>query len=129
MTSETSSDEELLIELEHQVHDAFVRRDTETVDRILADDFIFTDPEGNSVTKGGWIADLESGEFTYEAIHMDDLRVRILGDAAVSNGRVTMKIRSAEGSFTDQYCYLCVYVRRGGRWRAIAEQANLLSRG
>jgi hypothetical protein len=112
--------------LEHESHEAFLRKDSGTLGRILADDFVFTDPEGKFVTKAEWMADLKSGELAFESIHMDDLRIRIYGDAAVTNGLVTMKMRSGEGSVTGQYCYLAVYVRRDGRWQAVAEQATLL---
>ena len=128
MTVQPASDEQELMRLEDQSHEAFLRNDTETLDRILADDFVFTDPEGKFVTKAEWIADMESGELTFESIHMDDLRVRIFGDAAVTNGRVTMKTRSKEGSINSQYCYIVMYVRRDGRWQAVAEQATLLAR-
>ena len=68
-------------QLEHEWIDAFLRADTETLDSILADDFIFTDPQGNLLTKAEWIADLTSGELTFESIHIDDLQVRMHGDA------------------------------------------------
>jgi hypothetical protein len=115
MTIQSGSDEQELTRLEHEAHEAFLRNDRDTLIRILADDFVFTDPDGKSVTRAEWIADMESGELAFESIHMDDLRIRIFGDAAVTNGRVTMKMRSREGSVVDQYCYIVMYVRRDGR--------------
>ena len=127
MASQNISDEQQVRRLEHQWIEAFLRGDTETLDRILADDFIFTDPEGKLLTKAEWIADITSGELTFESIHIDDLQVRMYGDAAVANGRVTVKARSKEGGFNGQYCYTDMYVKRDGRWQAVAEQATLLS--
>ena len=127
MTSQNNSDEQQVRQLEPQWIEAFLRGDTETLDRILADDFIFTDPEGKLLTKVEWIADMTSGELTFESIHIDDLQVRMYGDAAVANGRVTVKARSKEGGFNGQYCYTDMYVKRNGQWQAVAEQATLLS--
>jgi uncharacterized protein (TIGR02246 family) len=127
-TSQNASDEEQVRRLEHQWIEAFLRGDTETLDRILADDFVFTDPEGRLLTKAEWIADMTSGELAFESIHIDDLQVRMYGDAAVANGRTTVKARSKEGGFNGQYCYTDMYVKRDGRWQAVAEQATLLSR-
>jgi ketosteroid isomerase-like protein len=127
MTSQTARDERQIKQLEHQSHEAFLQGDTETLDRILADDFIFTDPEGKLLTKAEWIADMTSGELTYESFHLDDLQVRIYEDAAVTNGRVTVKGQSQAGDFNEQYCYTAMYVRRDGRWQAVAEQATLLA--
>jgi ketosteroid isomerase-like protein len=127
MTNQTASDEQQVTQLEHQSHEAFLQGDTATLDRILADDFIFTDPGGKLSTKAEWIADMASGELTFESVHIDDLQVRIYGDAAVTIGRVTMKGQSKDGSFNAQYCYTAMYVRRDGRWQVVAEQANLLA--
>jgi uncharacterized protein (TIGR02246 family) len=127
MESQTVSDEQQVRQLEHQWIEAFLHGDTETLDRILADDFIFTDPEGNILTKAEWIADITSGTLTFESINIDDLQVRVFGDAAVGNGRVTVKAQSKEGGFCGQYCYTDMYVRKDGRWQAVAEQATLLS--
>ncbi len=127
MTKQTASDEQQVRQLEHQSHEAFLQRDTETLNRILADDFIVTDPEGRLLTKADWIADMTTGELTFESIHMDDLQVRIYGDAAVTIGRVTMKGQSKEGGVNGQYCYTAMYVKQDGRWQAVAEQATLLA--
>ena len=127
MPENTADDEQQVRQLEHEWIEAFLQGDTETLDRILADDFIFTDPEGRLLTKPEWIADITSGELTFESIHIDDLQVRMYGDAAVANGRVTVKAQSKEGGFEGQYCYTDMYVKRDGRWQAVAEQANLLA--
>lgn len=129
MTSQPASDEQHVIGLEHESHEAFMQGNVEALDRILADDFVFTDPDGRLWTKADWIADLTSGALTYEAIHIDDLHVRVYGDAAVTFGLVTMHTRSAEGSATGQYHYTAMYVKQGGRWRAVAEQAGLWGGG
>ncbi len=75
MPEKNISDEQQVRQLEHKWIDAFMRADTETLDSILADDFIFTDPQGNLLTKAEWIADMTSGELTFESIHIDDLQV------------------------------------------------------
>lgn len=106
---------------------SFFRGGAETLERILADDFIFTDPEGNLLSKDEWIADLRSGELKFESIQVNDLQVRSYGDAAVANGRTTVKATSKEGGFDGRYCYTVMYVRRNGRWQAVAEHATFLS--
>lgn len=128
MSSQIANDDQQVRQLEHDSHEAFLKGDAEALDRILADDFVFVDPEGRLLTKADWIADLASGDLTFESIHQDDLQVRIYGDAAATIGRVTMKGRTTqEGDFQAQYGYICMYVRREGRWQAVAEQANILS--
>jgi ketosteroid isomerase-like protein len=127
MSEKRTNDEQQVRQLEHEWVNAFIQGDTETLDRILAEDFIFTDPEGRLLTKAEWLADLKSGELNFESIHLDNLQVRMYGDAAVANGRVTVKAQSKEGGFNGQYCYTDMYVKRNGQWQAVAEQATQLS--
>ncbi len=92
-----------IAEIEHRSHDAFVRGDVNALAEILADDFVFVDPQGNVATKADWIADIASGAMVFESVHMIDLQVRIYGDTGVTIGRVRMKGRSPEGAFDEQY--------------------------
>jgi uncharacterized protein (TIGR02246 family) len=124
----TNSDEQQVMQIERDWIDAFVRSDTETLERILADDFIFTDPQGNILTKAEWIDDMINGTLKFESIQIDDLKVRTFGDAAaVANGRTTVKARSKEGGFNGKFCYTVMYLKRDGNWQAVAEHATLLS--
>jgi ketosteroid isomerase-like protein/uncharacterized glyoxalase superfamily protein PhnB len=125
---DTDRDVEQVTGIEHRTHDAFVRGDVDTLAEVLADDFVFVDPQGKIATKADWIADIASGALVFESVHMIELQVRIYGDAGVTIGRVRMKGRSPEGAFDEQYCYTAVYAKRGGRWQVVAEQANVVPR-
>ncbi len=46
-----ADDAQQIAQIEHRTHDAFVRGDTETLAEVLADDFIFVDPQGRISTK------------------------------------------------------------------------------
>ena len=51
MQTSDDNDEQRVMQIESNWIDAFVKGDTETLDRVLAEDFIFTDPQGNILTK------------------------------------------------------------------------------
>lgn len=125
MGDRTADDERSLRELEELTHEAFLRGDGASLDRILADGFISTGPDGTLATKADYIAENTSG-LTFESIHTDDLQVRTFGDAAVTFGRVTMRGRSGETRFDATYSYTATYVRLDDRWQAVAEHVNLL---
>lgn len=130
MSDASLCNEQQVLQIERDWIDAFVKGDTETLDRILADDFIFTDPAGNILTKTEWIADMVGGTLKFESIQIDELKVRVYEDfAAVANGRTTVKAQSKEGGFNGKFCYTVMYVKRNGTWQAAAEQATLLSAG
>jgi ketosteroid isomerase-like protein len=92
--TQTESVEQELIKLKNQWTDAVVKLDFASLERVLADDFTWTGTDGNVVTKAQLVASLTSGEggAVVSAV-IDEIKVRIYGDAAVVLGRSTEKSR------------------------------------
>jgi ketosteroid isomerase-like protein len=111
-------------ELERQRFRAMERVDVATLNRILSDDLIYTHANGLQQTKAELIGVLGSGDFKYESIAPDDVRVRVLKDTALVTGRASMKIKSGAGEQTFKLCYLDVYVKQDGRWQMVAWQSS-----
>jgi ketosteroid isomerase-like protein len=124
MSELNRDDQQEVMRLERELIAAFLKGDTIALDRILADDFIFTDPHSAPLTKREWLEDLTSGHLAFESINIDDMQVSIHGDTALANGRVTMKAKSKQGGYNGQYHYTDVFVRQEGRWRAILSTAR-----
>src|SRR6266496_4430480 len=59
------------------------------IDRIVARDWMLTDPEGALITKGQADADLNSGALKFESFKLDAMTVRVYGDTAVVHGLET----------------------------------------
>ena len=130
MSVQNSDDERQVRELEQNLIEAFRHNDTRALERILADDFVFTDPRGASITKDLWLEDLASGAFVFESVEIEDVRVRLAGDAALVTGLVTLKARSRAGGYNGQFGVIDVYMKREGRWQlalSTGEYAKLLS--
>lgn len=109
-----------------RMNDEWVRaleaRDLATLDRIMADDFIFTHPmEGDG--KSQFLADVESGDVRVERMGRDQVAVRLFGDTAVLSCRDTATWRYRGRDFTGVYKTLHIYARRGGRWQLVAIQS------
>ncbi|HEY0101381.1 MAG TPA: nuclear transport factor 2 family protein [Pyrinomonadaceae bacterium] len=125
-----NDDKRQVRQLELDLIEAFRRNDTASLARILADDFVFTDPRGASVTKDLWLEDLASGTFAFESVEIEDIRVRLAGDAALVTGLATLKARSRAGSYNGRFGVVDVYMKREGRWQlalSTGEHAQLLS--
>lgn len=130
MSVQNSEDERQVIRLEAELIEAFRLNDAAALERILADDFVFTDPHGESVTKDLWLADLRSGAFAFESVGMENVRVRLAGDAALVTGLVTLKARARAGGYNGQFGVIDVYMKRQGRWQLVlstGEHAKLLA--
>jgi ketosteroid isomerase-like protein len=123
-------------ELEAQFGRAVIAGDRAYYDRVLAEDFTHTSHSGVFKIRAEFIAedkfgekkDSQSGRTRYDAYDVDDLAIRVYGDTAVVTGRTSPKGRTAQGQpITGQYRYLRVWVKRQGRWQAVAFQGTRIA--
>ncbi|HEX8129808.1 MAG TPA: nuclear transport factor 2 family protein [Pyrinomonadaceae bacterium] len=130
MSVPNSDDAEQVSRLEQDLIAAFRSNDATSLASLMADDFVFTDPLGSSITKDRWLEDLASGAFAFESVEIEGIRVRLAGDAALVTGLVTLKARSRAGGYDGRFGVVDVYVKRAGRWQlalSTGEHAKLLS--
>lgn len=101
---------------------ALVRRDGETLSRIMADDFVFSYPlEGDD--RDQFIGDVVSGNIRVESLSREHLTVRIWGDTAMVTGLDAVKWFYQGREFVGQYKIINVYSCRDDRWQLVAVQA------
>src|SRR5207302_4484603 len=86
-----ASVEQALLDAERQWAEAFKNRDQQALNRLLADNFIFTDDEGNVYDKEKYVAAVTRA-VRVESYTMDDLTARASGGAGVVTGRWTGKM-------------------------------------
>ena len=121
--TQSGSVEQELIKLENEWNDAWVKRDVEAYARLLADDYISTNSYGDMMTKAQSIARLKSHENTISLIP-HDFRVRVYGDAAVINFRLTYKNQVQGKESTGQDQLTDVWIKRSGRWLCVAAHSS-----
>ncbi|HEX8142361.1 MAG TPA: nuclear transport factor 2 family protein [Pyrinomonadaceae bacterium] len=128
MTEQDSSTEEQIINLQREMIGAMIGGDTATLDRILADDFIGTNPLGQVNYKSHGVEEFRTPDLTVESIETDDLRVRVYGDSAVITGQASMKARLKDKELDmGPHRFTSVYVRKGERWQLVATQATMIA--
>jgi ketosteroid isomerase-like protein len=119
------STEAVLVELEHRLAKAWVARERDFIDGLLADDWSVTDAAGRVLTKQQALDEtFASPDRRIDSMAIDDLRVRVLGDVAIVTGRTT-----ASGSYRGQtgtavLRFTDVFVRRDGRWQCVASHGS-----
>ena len=114
-----------LLKVNEQYDDAIMRGDVAALERIFADEFIYTNPKAEVLDKKQQIAALSSGGVKLTDAKSDDVRIRIYGQTAVMTGRFTAKADSAGTSEMINERYTAVWIRRDGGWQLVAEQGNL----
>ena len=128
-TLSTESTEDEIRRVEMEWGDAFEQRDMETLDRLMADDYILTDPLGSVRTKAESLAAIKNNEVHFESTKSDNVNVRINGDTAVVTGRSTFRGRYKGWSMAGQYQYTDVLVKRRGSWQAVGSHITAIGVG
>lgn len=98
---------------------AELHADLETLDRLIADDFLRTDVLRGTFTKQGILDGFRSGTVV-EQHEVTELAVRVLGGTALTIGRARIRGRTAEGPYETTLGFMDVWVWHDGSYRLIA---------
>ena len=116
--------EQELITLENEWAKSVVKLDLAFMERILADDYTWTDPEGKIHTKAEEIASIKSGQGVVTSCVSDDVKVRVYGDAAVVTGITTQKGMVEGKEVSGQFRWTDTWVKIAGRWQCVADHVS-----
>jgi ketosteroid isomerase-like protein len=120
-----------LLQLENDMAQAWVQRDFQTLERILADDYTLSGTGDFLIDKEEYIAGLDNREFRTTSAIVDDLRIRVYGDpadAAVVTGRAVYRGWSKKGGkYVRRFRFTDAFVRRDGAWKCVASHASGLA--
>lgn len=116
-----------ILQVEEEVFTAVKNQDTETLRRILTDDFVYRSPGNDEVAKDDFLKLSASFPYKIVSIWGEEMRVNVYGDTAVLTGLQLAKTRNDDGKeeasavmFTD------VFVKQKGKWMlALAHAVDL----
>jgi len=122
------SDEGQLLYMEMDWADADQKGDLAWFERNLAENFSgVSSRTGKLTTKADELADIKNRKDVFTSVSASDMRVRVEGDTGVVTGVYHMKGRDEKGQPVDRRIrYTDVYVKRDGRWLALAAQGTLI---
>ncbi len=109
--------------------DAERRGDIDFLMRNLTDDFVGVGPRGFLLTKEQWLTRYDSGDLRNESVVVDQLAVRVYGDAAIATGRQTQRAQHQGHDASGQFRITLVFVRPEGRWLLAGWQASPIAHG
>ena len=105
---------------------SYPKKDSATLKRIFADDFVLVSPKGVKMTKNDIVNNLANQET--RSINIENEEVKML---SADVGLITVYsnfILIVDGKEVNgRNCYQDVYVKRNGRWYAVAAHVTLLS--
>lgn len=111
--------------LEREWLDAYEKNDAEAMDRIVAEGFTITFPNGGVQTKPQLMAMIRAprkGE--PPKFHTEGVESRAYGETVILTGRVVGEFRQDGKTVREVSRYTDTYVRVGGRWQVVASHLS-----
>jgi ketosteroid isomerase-like protein len=115
------------MQLERDWGDAVTKRDLVALDRILGDDHSVITKDGSMLTKAQELA--KHGESADELFDFEPMKVRVFGDTAVVTGGHREKSQYQGRDTSGHYRWMDVFVKRNGRWQAVASELTRVEEG
>ena len=118
-----------IVQLEAELRAAQLAADVAVLDRLIADELIFTGPDGQLGTKAQDLEAHRSGAVRFRAHNPQELRMRRVGDdVAIVALRTQLAVEVAGHVVEGIYRYTRVWAReRGGRWRVVGGHVSAVS--
>ena len=79
-----------VLEITGKLHEAEVKKDIESLNRITPDDFTWTMIDCSPIGKSKWLYLFENGGFRWNVIDVDNVETIIDKDKAIVTGRITI---------------------------------------
>lgn len=122
----SSSPEDSVRALESARGEALLHADTTALSRMIADEFVEVSRLGTLRTKADNIREIGSGALKLTSVRYDSVTVRIYGDVAILRGIANNTGTLRGFPFGGKLWYTRVFVRRDGRWQAVAMQHTMV---
>lgn len=109
---------------EREWMEAWCRKDRETCERLLGDDFLLTSARGVLMSKADWLAGA-MGPFVCDAFHWEEIQVRPLtADVAVVHARTTQRARVGTQDWSGVFLITDIWVKRKEQWQVVARHGT-----
>ena len=114
-----------LLHLSERWYQAWLEKDATTVERLMAEDYLYVGPNGLALDRQAILAIIRSPSYRLDHGTCTEVVVRAVGrDAAVVRRRY-QGAGSFEGtSFTDDHRCVMVWEKHAGQWRLVMEQCS-----
>ncbi|MDQ6904432.1 MAG: nuclear transport factor 2 family protein [Bacteroidota bacterium] len=123
-----TGDEQAVRQVINELLKALQTSNTAELNRIYASDFTFVNVDGVLTTKAQRIAALKTGKIKYKSLSLQNVKIRIYGDAAVANFSGEAKFASGNENLDGQFMTTSTFVKTNGRWEEVAAQSAKISK-
>jgi uncharacterized protein (TIGR02246 family) len=112
-----------LNDLNERWNQAWLEKDAATVERLMADDYVYIAPNGMTLDRQAILRIIRSPTYRLDSNTRSEVAVRAIGDNAAIVRHRAQAAGSFEGtSFTDDHRGVMVCEKEAGLWRIVMEQ-------
>ncbi|MEA2740332.1 MAG: hypothetical protein QOH05_3639 [Acetobacteraceae bacterium] len=115
-----------IIELDRQRMTAMAEKDIATLNKIIADDLIYTHSSARLDTKKSLIEAMQTGATVYTGVEPSEVVAQDLGDTVVLTGVAAISVNSGGKPNSFRVRFVDVYANRGGNWQMVTWQSTRL---
>jgi hypothetical protein len=116
-----------LLQIAQARSDALVQKDSDAMNRILADEFVYINSSGEVLTKSEYIQQyVISPDAQWHSQTMEDVHIQVYDGVGVLRCRVHDVAEFAGDPFVASFRSLFVYRRDGDAWRCVAGQTTAI---
>ena len=91
---------------------------------IWDDSFVFTDPNGNLMSRAQCLNELAAGTLAIEDAKVLRLKVQVFGETGVVLGVIALHGKTGKSEYDGEYSFMDVFAKRGRRWRAVLSSGD-----
>ncbi len=125
--SDNAKAEQQILKTFEQRTQAQIQRDFPTLERLMADECMYTHASSQTQNKTEFIGDLKSGKRVYKALKNTDLHVLVYGHTAVLTGQSGISAVNDGKNVEVATKFLEVYEKRHGQWQMVAHQSTRIA--
>jgi hypothetical protein len=123
-----NEEEKILLEIEQIRIKAYIDFNRQALEEILTDDYDYVTSRGNIITRSQLISALENRDFVFDSIDLDEIRIRVYGDAAVMTGKLHEVGKSGSEPFDEEFRFTRIFIKQSDRnWRSVAYHSSKIS--
>jgi len=124
--AQPSNDERQLHDIQQQLARAWSQKDRAYIEGVLAPEWSVTQPDGQVLARATVLGPFFDA-VTFDSTIVDEVIVRLFGDTAVVRGKNVATGKFNGSPFAARIRFTDVFLKRDGRWQAVASHASRLA--
>jgi hypothetical protein len=109
-----------LLRADDRRYEAMIARDVSALERLLADELLYTQSTGHTDTKKQYLETINSGYVLYRSSQIDDLTFRTRGEIGMLMGRARIEATIAGVDRVLENRFFASWVKDDGQWKLLA---------